>query len=81
MNEFSIRTPQQLGAVLRGWRKDLELNQKDVGLKVGLAQKAVSQIETAPGRTSLARIFRVLAALELEIVVRPRRGEARRSEW
>ncbi len=81
MTEYAIRTPPQLGAVLRGYRRDRGLTQKDVGSKVGLAQNAVSQIESIPGRAGLARVFRLLAALDLELVVRARGTPSRRSEW
>lgn len=81
MSDFSIKTPQQLGSVLKGWRSERGLTQQEVGFKVGLAQKAVSQIETDPGRAGLARIFKVLAALDLELVLRPRGNTHGRSEW
>lgn len=81
MRDFSIKTPQQLGAVLKGYRKERGLTQEAMGFKVGLAQKAVSQIESDPGRAGLARVFKLLAALELEVVLRPRGHSSRRSEW
>lgn len=81
MTDYPIKTPEQLGAVLRGYRRDQSLTQKSVGAKCGLAQNAISQIEAAPGKASLARIFKLLAALELEIVVRNRGKSGRRSDW
>ena len=81
MTDYPIRTPEQLGSVLRGYRSELALTQKDVGARVGLPQNAVSQIETEPGRAGLARIFKILAALDLEFVLRPRGRPERRSEW
>jgi HTH-type transcriptional regulator/antitoxin HipB len=72
MNNFPIKTRPQLGAFLQGYRRKRGLTQKDVGAKVGMTQKAVSKIELAPGRTRLSLIFKVLAALDLELVVRPR---------
>jgi HTH-type transcriptional regulator/antitoxin HipB len=81
MTDYLIKTPQQLGAVLQGYRKEQGLTQKNVGAKVGLAQNAVSQIESETGRAGLARIFKLLAALELELVVRPRGTASNRSEW
>ena len=81
MKDYSIKTPQQLGAVLEGYRKDRGLTQTAVGSKVGLAQNVVSLLEKSPQRAGLARIFKLLAALELEIVVRPRGTPARKSEW
>jgi len=81
MKDYAIKTPQQLGAVLRGYRRERRLTQAGVGTKVGLAQKAVSKMELAPGRTGLGLIFKLLAALDLELVVRPRGTPGRRSEW
>ena len=81
MNDYPIKTPQQLGSVLQGYRKERGLTQKAVGDKVGLAQKAVSKIELAPGRAGVSLIFKLLAALDLELVVRPRGTPDRPSEW
>jgi HTH-type transcriptional regulator/antitoxin HipB len=81
MKDYLIKTPQQLGAVLEGYRKNRRLTQTAVGSKVGLAQSVVSLLEKSPQRAGLARIFKLLAALELEIVVRPRGTTSRKSEW
>ncbi|HWQ93680.1 MAG TPA: helix-turn-helix transcriptional regulator [Clostridia bacterium] len=81
MTEYPIKTPQQLGAVLRGYRKERRLTQQEVGARLGMAQNTVSQIESEPGRAGLARVFKLLAALELEIVVRPRGIPGQPSEW
>lgn len=81
MTDYSIKTPEQLGSVLRGFRRDQSLTQSDLGAKCGLAQNAISQIEAEPGKASLTRIFKLLAALELEIVVRKRGKPDRRSDW
>ncbi len=81
MIDYPIKTPQQLGAVLEGCRKHRGLTQKAVGTRVGLAQSAVSLLETAPQQAGLARIFKLLSALDLELVVRPRKAASPRSEW
>jgi len=81
MTEYPIQTPQQLGSVLQGYRKERGLTQKDVGARLGIAQNTVSQIESEPGRAGLARVFKVLAALDLELVVRPRGTRDHASEW
>lgn len=70
--DYPLKTPGQLGEVLKGFRRERKLTQAAVGAAVGLPQNAISQIEAAPDRSSLARVFKVLAALELEVVVRPR---------
>jgi len=81
MSNYSIKTPQQLGAVLEGYRRDSGLTQTQVGSKVGLAQSVVSLLEKSPERAGLSRIFKLLAALDLEIVVRPRGTVSHKSEW
>ncbi len=68
--EFPTRTPSQLGAVLRGQRKKRKLTQADAGANVGLRQNAVSTIEADPGHSSVGRLFKLLSALDLELVVR-----------
>jgi HTH-type transcriptional regulator/antitoxin HipB len=81
MKDYPIKTPRQLGAILQGYRQDQKLTQKDVGTKVGLAQNVVSILEAAPERASFGRIFKLLSALDLELVVRPRGTAVRRTEW
>lgn len=81
MTDFPAATPQQLGAILRGYRREKGLTQQAVGSSAGLPQGAISLIESDPGPASLARIYRVLSALNLDLVVRPRRAVARRTEW
>ena len=81
MNDYPIRTPQQLGTVLQGYRKTHQLTQAQVGESVGLPQKEISKLEMNPANTSLARVFKLLAALDLELVVRARKKNAPPSEW
>ncbi len=79
--EYVLQNPHQLGAVLQGVRRERNLTQAIAGAKVGLAQNAVSGLETDPARASLARAFKLLSALDLELVVRDRRKNRTRSDW
>lgn len=79
--DYLIKTPDQLGAVLKGYRRDRKLTQSTVGGQVGLPQNAISEIESDPGRTSVSRVFKLLAALELDMVVRPRQRAGKKAEW
>lgn len=81
MTEFPIRTTQQLGQILRGFRQEQKLTQKETGTLAGLAQNAISQIEARPGPASLDRIAKVLAALDLEMVIRRRPAPTPKSGW
>lgn len=78
--DYPIKTPGQLGAVLKGFRRDRKLTQAAVGAAVGLPQNAISEIESAPDRTSVARVFKLLSALDLDLVVRPRQT-GKPSDW
>ena len=71
-DEILATSADQLGQILKGVRKDLGLTQEQLGRKVGLHQKEISKMENGMSRTSVDRLFRLLSALEFELVVRPR---------
>jgi len=77
----AARTPQALGAILRGHRREKRLTQQVVGERAGLLQAAISQMESDPATSSLERIYRVLSALDLELVIRPRQHPNTDVEW
>ena len=72
LDENLATSADQLGQILKGVRKDLGLTQEQLGRKVGLHQKEISKMENGMSRTSVDRLFRLLSALEFELVVRPR---------
>ena len=75
--ETIARTPLQLGNYFRQRRRELGLTQEKLAAKVGLRQRTVSDIETSAA-ARVETILRTLAALDLELVVRPRtKGSAR----
>ena len=67
------RSPQQLGAILRRYRKKGSLTQTDVAAKTQLRQATISALESGEAGTQLKTLTDVLAALDLELVVQPRR--------
>ena len=81
MKDYTVRTSRQLGPILQGFRKTRELTQAQVGNAVGLPQSVISKLELEPSRAAFGRVFKLLAALDLELVVRPRDKNARSSEW
>ncbi|MPZ46294.1 MAG: helix-turn-helix domain-containing protein [Betaproteobacteria bacterium] len=66
------RTPQQLGAVIRRKRKQLSLSQDELGTRIHLRQATISKLEAGEPATRLQTLIDALAALDLEIVIRPR---------
>ncbi|MBT9583495.1 helix-turn-helix domain-containing protein [bacterium] len=80
--EFFVANASQLGPVLQGWRKKKKLTQTELGARVGLSQFAVSALENAPEKAAVERLFRLLSALEVEVVLRERQtAPLREEEW
>jgi HTH-type transcriptional regulator/antitoxin HipB len=74
-----VRTPIQLGAALRLRRRELGLSQGGVGARIDARQATVSNLENGASDTKLSTLMEVLAALDLELVVRPREATSRPS--
>ena len=80
--EQIIHAPSQLAQLLVGLRRQRGLSQKLVAQKAGgLSQARLSALELHPGRFTLERLLLILAALDLELVVRPRRNAPETAEW
>jgi len=65
------RTPKQLGAELRRYRKNRKLTQADLSHQIDKRQATISSLESA-GSGTLETLFAVLSALDLELSLRPR---------
>ncbi|MFM9090093.1 MAG: helix-turn-helix domain-containing protein [Cyanobium sp.] len=80
--EQVIRAPAKLGTLLKGVRQQQGLSQQDLALKAGgTSQARLSQLELQPGRLTLERLLLILAALDLELVVRTRQSTSEPVEW
>ena len=80
--EQVIRAPAQLGVLLRGVRQQQGLSQQELALKAGgTSQARFSQLELQPGRFTVERLLLITAALDLELVVRPRQSSIETAEW
>lgn len=75
-----IRNPIQLGAALLRFRKRLSWTQRETGERSGIKQSMVSQVESGTQGTRLGTLFKLLAALDLELVLRKRRKTLPRTE-
>lgn len=67
-----VRTTNQLAAVLRRSRRQKHLTQGGLGNLMGVRQATVSKLENGEPGTQLGVLIDALAALDLELVVRPR---------
>jgi HTH-type transcriptional regulator / antitoxin HipB len=70
--ESFARTPQQLGALIRRQRRQAAITQHQLGHKMGARQATVSKLESGEPATQLKILMDALAALDLELVIRPR---------
>lgn len=71
--EQLVYSPKSLGIAIKRQRKAKKLSQKEAGSVVNLEQTTVSSIEQGAPGTRLETLFRMLAALELEMVIRPKK--------
>ncbi|SER71872.1 helix-turn-helix domain-containing protein [Giesbergeria anulus] len=62
----------QLGVVLQGTRKNLKLTQAQLGQRLGLSQRRVSELERAPGTLSVDQLLALCAQLGLQLTVQSR---------
>ena len=82
LGEQVIQAPAQLGVLLKGVRRQQGLSQQELALKAGgTSQARLSQLELQPGRFTVERLLLILAALDLELVVRPRETSTKPAEW
>jgi len=80
--EQLIHSPKSLGSAIRRQRKIKKLNQKDAGNAFKVEQSTISSIEQGAPGTRLETLFRVLAALDLEMVIRPKKlGIKTKEAW
>ena len=78
-----IRTPEQLALVLRGRRNVAGLTQQAAGSSVGLLPKTIHALESTPERCRVESLFKLLSALDFELVLQPKQPRTRnaRREW
>jgi HTH-type transcriptional regulator/antitoxin HipB len=75
-----IVSPESLGSALREERKKIGLSQAEAGKSVGIDQPTVSKVEQGSPGTRLDTLFRLLAALDLEVVLQSRQPPAEKSK-
>jgi len=66
------RTPKRLGTILQRYRKARGLTQEALAARIRLRQATISALENSATNARLGTLFDTLAALNLELVVRPR---------
>lgn len=72
-----IRTPGQLAAALKRYRKSRDYTQAELGEAAGLPQTTVSKIEVELIDPTISTLFKLLSALNLEIELKERKTTER----
>jgi len=71
MSQIQLRTPADIGALIKDRRRMLRLDQADLAQRIGVSRLWVSQIERGKPGASLALILRAFAALGIELTGHP----------
>ncbi len=71
-----IRTPKQLGNLIRTARKKADLSQSQLGEMTGLRQETISLIENGNPATRIDSILSVIAMLKLDLDLGRRKKSA-----
>lgn len=68
--DYPIHFAEQLSQHLKAFRKTRGLTQAQLAMHLGLTQSRIADIETNPGKVSLENLLKVLAALEVRVLLR-----------
>jgi HTH-type transcriptional regulator/antitoxin HipB len=69
-----VFSPKSLGSALKRQRRLKKLSQNEAGAPFKLDQTTVSSLEQGAPGTRLETLFRMLAALNLEMIIRPKKN-------
>ncbi|MGL6053486.1 MAG: helix-turn-helix domain-containing protein [Aeromonas salmonicida] len=80
---MKVTSAKQLSVCIKDARLSQRLSQGKVADKVGIRQDTVSSFELTPESTKLDTFFKILAALELSLDIKPRTNasESPSSGW
>jgi HTH-type transcriptional regulator/antitoxin HipB len=69
---YTVRTADQLPALLRAFRKDAGLTQSEAALRLGVTQQTYSALERKAETVGAARLLTLLGILGVELVLSKR---------
>lgn len=72
MSDFTVRTADQLPALLRAFRKQAGMTQAEAALRLGVTQQTLSAFERNAGKLGADRLLEILGILGVEVVLRQR---------
>ena len=69
MAGYTVRTADQLPALLQAFRKDAGLTQSEAALRLGVTQQTYSALERNAETVGTARLLKLLGILGVELVL------------
>ncbi len=69
MQDFPVRSPDQLPALLQSFRKAAGLTQAETALRLGVTQQTYSALERNASRVSAERLLQLLNLLGVEVML------------
>jgi HTH-type transcriptional regulator / antitoxin HipB len=90
MPAYTVRTADQLPALLQAFRKEAGLTQSEAALRLGVTQQTYSALERNAKTVGAARLLHLLGILGVELVLRkpapsdatpPTDGSASKPAW
>lgn len=79
MTRVFVRTPKDIGVLIKSRRRSLGLSQADLASKLGASRLWITEIERGKPRASLVLILQALSALGLELTTDDEGKSARQS--
>jgi len=76
MTDFVVRTAEQLPNLLQAFRKQTGITQAEAAARLGVTQQTMSALERNAEKVSAARLMKLLAILDVELVLRKDEGTA-----
>lgn len=77
-----ISSAKDLALYLNDQRKQLKMSQSEVADLVGLKQDTISKFENSPNNTRVDTLFRILSALNLNMILIEKEQESHKEiEW
>lgn len=67
-----VHSPADIALHYRSLRKSHKLSQAAIAEKIGVRQDTVSSFENQPDNTRIETVFRLIAALDMEIHILPK---------
>lgn len=79
MDTLLLQSPSQLSLHLRSLRKSRKVTQADMARRLQITQERYSQIERNPELIATKRLFEILAALGVDVLLKLRPPESART--